>query len=138
MAIDRVRLTEADARRLQGLVAGRAPHNSHDDRMLAQLEERLEEAEVVPEAHVGPDVITMDSDVRVTDLATGEAFVFRVVFPRQANASAGRISVLAPLGLAVLGRTVGEEVESPVPGGLRRLRIEARLERRAGEGRDVA
>ena len=138
MATDRVRLTEHDSQRLQGLVHGRAPLDGRDDGTLARLEERLEEAEVLPAAHVGPDLVTMDSDVRVTDLATGETFAFRVVFPRQANASAGRISVLAPLGLAVLGRTVGEEVESPVPSGVRRLRIDALMGRPEGKGEDAA
>ena len=52
----------------------------------------------------------MGSEVRVRDLDTHEAIVFRVVFPRSADVIARRISILAPLGMAVLGRRAGDHV----------------------------
>lgn len=76
--------------------------------------------------------------MRVRDLDAHETMTFRVVFPRAANAAAGRISVLAPLGMAVLGRKVGEDVTWHTPGGLRRLRVDRVLYQPEREGKDVA
>jgi regulator of nucleoside diphosphate kinase len=80
----------------------------------------------------------MNSEVRVTDLDTGETFGFRVVFPRAANAGAGNISVLAPLGMAVLGRNVGEELTWKVPAGSRRLRLDDVVYQPERDGRDLS
>ena len=63
------------------------------------------------------------SRVHLTDLDSGEELLFTVVFPSRANADEGRISVLAPLGTAVLGYRAGDLIEWDVPGGRRRLRV---------------
>ncbi len=72
-----------------------------------------------------PDVVTMNSRVRVRDLRTGKEVVYQVVFPRDADASRNMISVLAPIGTALLGYQVGSEIEWDTPGGVRHLRVEA-------------
>ena len=81
---------------------------------------------VEPEA-VPADVVTLSSTVRVTDLESGAAMDYTIVMPGEANYDAGRISVLAPLGTALLGYRVGDEIEWDVPRGIRRLRIDAVL-----------
>ena len=101
---ERVRLTDIDTRRLQSLIEGFRPVDLRDAASLALLERHVEQAEVLPARRIDPDVVTMDSEVLVRDLDTHEAIAFRVVFPRMADAAARRISVLAPLGMAVLGR----------------------------------
>jgi hypothetical protein len=68
------------------------------------------------------------------DLNTHEAIVFRIVFPRSADATAGRVSVLAPLGMAVRGRRAGDHVTWQTPGGLRRLRVDRVLYQPEREG----
>jgi regulator of nucleoside diphosphate kinase len=88
------------------------------------LEQHLDEADVLPATHIGPDVVTMNSEVLVTDTGSGEAFSFHIVFPRSADVIEGRISVLEPLGMAVLGRSVGDRITWDVPGGMRTLLIE--------------
>lgn len=136
MQYQAIRVTEADSRRLEVLIEGSRPRNVRDAGSLDLLESQLSEAEVVPAAGIDPDVVTMDSEVRVRDLDTSEVRVFRLVYPSGADAAAGRISVLAPLGMAVLGRAAGEEVLWRTPGGARRLRIEGVLyqpERAANE-----
>jgi regulator of nucleoside diphosphate kinase len=80
----------------------------------------------------------MSSQVLVTDLDSGETFDFQVVFPRAADSASGKISVLAPLGMAVLGRRVGQQVTWQVPAGLRRLRVDSVLYQPEREGRDIA
>jgi regulator of nucleoside diphosphate kinase len=78
----------------------------------------------------------MDSEVRISDLDTHETIVFRLVFPNAADATVGRISVLAP-GMAVLGRRVGDQVTWRPPGGLRRIRVDQVLYQPEREGMDL-
>ncbi len=132
------RVTEVDSRRLQTLIDGALLRDRRDTSSVEELERHLVEAEVLPAALIGADVVTMNSEVLVTDLDTDETFGFRVVFPRAANAAAGNISVLAPLGMAVLGRRVGEEITWSVPAGARRLRVEDVLYQPERDGRDLA
>ncbi|HYJ07251.1 MAG TPA: GreA/GreB family elongation factor, partial [Chthoniobacterales bacterium] len=68
---------------------------------------------------------TMNSRAELLDLETGERMEFTLVFPMDANIEAGKISVLAPLGTAMLGSRVGDEFEWIVPYGLRRLKVVA-------------
>ena len=103
---------------------------------LALLEEHLEEAEVRPASEIGPDVVTMNSEVRVTDLATGEPMQFRLVYPRVAATASGTVSVLAPLGMAVLGRRTGEGITWEAPGGTRRIRVDEVLYQPERDGAD--
>ncbi len=100
-------------------VAGRAGERAAAD----ALENQLDGANVVPARQVPPDVVTMNSRLEVEDLDTGTRKVLTVVFPPDADARAGKVSVLAPLGLAVLGSQVGQLLEWEMPGGLRRLRV---------------
>lgn len=117
-------VAEADAKRLRGLLAARRASDSHDGKHLRQLESELERAVLVAADAVPAEVVTMDSAVRILDLGSGERREYTLVYPAQANAGAGRISVLAPLGTALLGYREGDELEWMMPGGLSRLRIE--------------
>jgi regulator of nucleoside diphosphate kinase len=69
--------------------------------------------------------VTMHSRVRIMDLRTGEQMVYQIVYPHEANYAAKRISILAPIGMALLGYSAGTEIDWTVPSGNRRLRIEA-------------
>jgi regulator of nucleoside diphosphate kinase len=120
-----VHLTDVDQGRLGSLLEGARQGRAYDPAVVEELQRIVEEAEVIPTAGTGPNFVTMNSEVRVQDLATGERLTFVVAFPRNANVDEGRISVLAPLGIAVLGRRRGERVLGRTPGGARRLRIEA-------------
>ena len=133
-----VRLTDVDARRLQGLVDGSRPRDLRDAGSVALLLRHMDDAEVLPANRIDPDVVTMGSEVVVRDLDTHEVVIFRIVFPRSADAAAGKVSVLAPLGMAVLGRRVGDHVDWRTPGGLRRLRVDRVLYQPEREGKDLA
>jgi regulator of nucleoside diphosphate kinase len=90
------------------------------------LRAELERAEVVEPEDVPPDVVTMNSRVRVADEATGEESELQLVFPAAADAVRGAVSVLAPVGSALLGLRVGSVIEWPVPEGrARRIRVVA-------------
>jgi regulator of nucleoside diphosphate kinase len=91
---------------------------------LKSLAEELERAEVVSPKDVPADVVTMNSKVVLRDLGTFEEMTYVLVFPRDANIDAGAISVLAPVGTAILGYAKGDVVEWSVPSGVRRIRID--------------
>lgn len=87
------------------------------------LEAELHRAIVVPQGQVPADVVTMNSDVVYEDCSTGARRTVRVVFPREADAARGRISVLAPIGSALLGLRIGQEIDWQLPAGPRRIRV---------------
>jgi regulator of nucleoside diphosphate kinase len=118
-------VAEADARRLRGLLAARRQSTAHDAEHLRQLELELERAVLVSAHAVPAEVVTMESAVSVLDLASGESHDYTLVYPAEADPAVGRISVLAPLGTALLGYREGDEFEWKMPGGVRRLRIES-------------
>lgn len=114
-----IHLTSLDRERLERLVA----FSRKSENILA-LEELLEHAVVVSPMEVAPEVATMNSRIRFRDEDTGEEDSVTIVYPAEADPSLGRISVLAPVGSALLGLTVGDVIEWPIPRGRRRnLRI---------------
>ena len=94
-------------------------HHTH----LEVLEEQLKRAEVVPHHQVPPDVITINSQVRIHDLSVGRHPVYTLVFPGDADVARNRISVLAPVGSAILGCRVGDLIECEVSGVAIRMRV---------------
>jgi len=90
---------------------------------LRLLENELNRARIVAPEKVPPDVITINTRAEFLDLETGERMEFTVVLPIDANINDGKISVLAPLGTAMLGYRVGDEFVWHVPHGLRRLKV---------------
>jgi regulator of nucleoside diphosphate kinase len=84
----------------------------------------LENAEVISSARFPRNAIKMNSPFRVLDLGTGKKQVYTLVYPDEADVSSGSISVLAPIGIALLGRRQRDTIEVDVPGRVRRLRIE--------------
>ena len=118
-------ITEVDRQRLEKLIeiaGGRDRLANHE--YLRRLEHELERAETFAPEDVPGDVITMRSKVRLRDMSTGEEMVYALVFPVEANSDEGKISVLAPIGTAMLGYRVGDLIEWQVPSGLRRLKVE--------------
>lgn len=82
-----------------------------------QLAAELKKAVVIDSRRVAADIVTMNSRVRFEDENTGECREVTIVFPRQANASTGLISVLTPVGIALLGLAVGQSIVWPFPDG---------------------
>jgi len=86
----------------------------------ALLAAELENAIVVKPDCIPPDVVTMNSRVRFEDRSTGEGRNVTIVFPNNADGSAGRVSVLGTVGMALLGLAVGQSVLWPFPDGTTR------------------
>jgi regulator of nucleoside diphosphate kinase len=116
-------ISEPNARVLRNLL--RAGNSApHDQEHLHELSAELDRALVMDASQVSPTVVTLHASVRVRDLVSGQRQRLSLVSPREADVSAGRISVLAPLGTALIGYREGDIVERLMPGGPRRLLIE--------------
>jgi len=90
---------------------------------LRNLRDELDRATIVDPAAFPTDVVTLDSAVEFEDLETGEIEEYTITFPERADVDAGRISVLAPIGTALIGCRVGSVVNWSTPGGVRRLKV---------------
>jgi regulator of nucleoside diphosphate kinase len=119
----RIVLIKPDVERLRAILGARSG-SLRDRAHLLDLQDELERASVVGADEIAADVVTLQSEVRVRDIETGVLREYTLVSPSQANLASGHISVLAPLGTALLGYREGDEVEWQMPGGLRRLQIE--------------
>ena len=125
MSERKIYITKFDKMRLTELVKVATEFgHSRDKEYLTALEEELDRAEALDSKDIPTDVVTMNSKVRVQDLDSGNEMVYSLVFPRDANIDQNRISILAPLGTALLGYRVGDVIEWKVPAGLRRIRVE--------------
>lgn len=124
MSARRIYITELDKARLEELIAVVGEFGGQDKDHLDSLAGELDRAEIVSSQAIPPDVVTMNSRVVLRDLATSEVKTYSLVFPRDAAIGAGKISILAPIGTAILGYAKGDVVEWQVPAGTRRIRIE--------------
>ncbi len=91
---------------------------------LKALAAELDSGHLVDSKDVAATVITMNTRFKIRDLETNEEAEYTLVFPADADFEAGLISVLSPVGTALLGYSEGETVEWPVPAGKRRMKIE--------------
>lgn len=110
-------ITDHDRQRLLPIL------EHHDTPASELLDTELHRATIVERRKVSPDVVTMNSEVVYADVATGTRRTIRLVFPKDADASRGWISVLAPIGSALLGLEIGQEIDWPLPSGERRIRV---------------
>ncbi len=121
----RIVLSKHDFLRLRSLLGGPGRKVANDREHLLDLQEEMDRATVVEPEQLPPEVVAIDSRVTVLDQGSGVSNTYTLVLPAEADASRGAISVLAPLGTALLGYRNGDEVEWDTPGGLRQLKITA-------------
>jgi regulator of nucleoside diphosphate kinase len=118
-------MNAADHEELRCVLAAAGRLNERARAEISGLRSELNRADIVAPDAVPSDVITMNSRAELVDLDTNERMEFTVVFPAEADVEEGKISVLAPLGTAMLGYRVGNEFEWVVPYGRRRLKVAA-------------
>ncbi len=109
------------------------------DREAARLlGEKLDRAQVVKTDDVPADVVVMNSTVLLDDLTNDEIATYRLVYPNELSARKTNLSVMAPIGMAILGGREGEIVDWPLPSGVMSMRIiKVRQERKTRQGRPV-
>jgi len=98
-------------------------YRSTDYKMLSHLQQELERRTVAFPQDVPGDVVTMHSRVRMLDQDTNKTETFTLVFPEEANVFERKMSVLAPVGAAILGARVGDTLSVNVPAGVRRIKV---------------
>ncbi|HQR04113.1 MAG: nucleoside diphosphate kinase regulator [Proteobacteria bacterium] len=109
-------MSELDLARLQRLL----DQNDGDDRAyLDALRERLAQAQGVEPREIPADVVTMNSRVVYQD--DDASMTLTLVYPEQADAAAGRVSVLSPIGSALLGAHTGQSVTCRFPDGREKM-----------------
>ncbi|MCZ2103011.1 MAG: nucleoside diphosphate kinase regulator [Burkholderiales bacterium] len=89
------------------------------------LEAELDRADVLEPKDMPPNVVTMNSTVRFTLLETGKESTLQLVYPRDMDGSSEKVSVFAPVGIALLGLSVGDELQMPSPTGQVTVRVDA-------------
>lgn len=131
-----ISITEFDLRRLTELLEVSIAFRSKDGEHLLALQKELDRARQVKPGGIPADVVTMNLRVRLKFLDKGEERVVTLVFPADADAAQDRISILAPIGTAILGYRATDVLEWRVPAGLRTLRIEEVLYKPEAAGDD--
>lgn len=117
-------ITEHDLGRLKSLLQAVKTGNSLSQEHLKKLDNELSHAKIVEPGLVPGDVVTMNSRVRFRDLEEESDHEYSLVFPAEADMGKNKLSILAPIGAALLGYRVGDVIEWPVPSGTKSLRIE--------------
>lgn len=97
--------------------------NSRSSTALLNLKEEVERAVVMDPSAIPPEFVTLESEVEYEDLETNEIERYIITFPERANIAEKRLSVLAPIGTALIGCREGDIVRWSTPGGYRRLKI---------------
>lgn len=124
MARTKIIVTDHDHHRLENLLDSDLINAIGDQPSLKALRGELAIAEVVASSDVPPDVVTMNSTVRLRDVNTGEVDTYTLVYPEEARIADGKLSILAPIGTAILGYRVGDQISWQVPNGSTRMQIE--------------
>lgn len=119
-----IQISKTDHEKLLALVESQCPDRGRLPVHLQRLLDELNRAEVRESVEINPDVITLHSRVKICELDSGDVLELTLVPPEKADAAEGRISVLAPLGTAMLGYRTGDVFEYPVPNGVCSARVE--------------
>ena len=109
-----ITISSLDSDRLYELIAS-LPKNSLVG--LTELEQELARANTVEPSQVPPTLVTMNSTVRFSVESSKDEFLLTLVYPKDISSSNKNISILAPVGSALLGLSQGDEIEWPKPGG---------------------
>lgn len=124
-------ITQFDYDRLKKLLDRKKPHDDFDKALIYELER----GKIVAPKDIPPDVITMNSHVKFSD-EFGDSWEYWLVFPEDASLSESKISILSPIGCALLGYKIGDHITIHTSNkGRRNLKVEEILSQPEREGR---
>lgn len=133
-----INISSTDHSQLQRLVNSARLDRRISRQSLDVLEGELVRATPVEQAELPRDVIAMNSTVWFRDLDTEEIERYQLVYPSDADVTLDRISVLAPIGTALLGFRLHDVVEWEVPRGRRRLEITKVVQQHSAQVAELA
>jgi regulator of nucleoside diphosphate kinase len=119
-----IQITQSDFNKLQDLLRSLPKARPEEKGSREALSRELLRAEIKPSHEIPSDVITLNSRARLRDLASDDILELTIVLPDEVDVENGRISILAPLGTAMLGYRAGDIFEWKVPGGHSRFQVE--------------
>ena len=115
-------LTSLDVERLQKMFSD--PNLITQKSYMQKLKGEINRAVIVDPSKILGDIVTMNSRLRLVDIDTQEEMIVTLVYPEHTNISEGKISILAPIGTAILGYSQGDIIQWDVPDGTRNLQID--------------
>jgi regulator of nucleoside diphosphate kinase len=119
-----IRLTDLDAARLERSLIEQLRESPEPAQGTAELEALLDAAAVVPSATIDPNIVTMNSTVVLEEQPAGRRMTVTLVYPKDSDPERSQVSVLSPVGRALIGARVGDTVRIVVPGNAsRELRV---------------
>ncbi len=131
MNIKKIIVNRRDYAKLRQIISlNPSPENHY----LKKLEEELSNAMLVEPEQIPPDVVTMNTKVCFREIDESEEFVYTIVYPEDADLEQGKLSVLAPIGTALLGYRTGDRVSWKVPAGIKTFQVEKILYQPEADG----
>jgi len=118
--MEKIYITKNDYKKLIDLIDQKWPHDENDQNLLLELNR----AEIIEPQKIPKDIITMNSKVGFIDLETNKEFEYWLVFPEAAEIEKNKISVLSPIGCALLGYKIGEVISLKTPRGNKKIMVE--------------
>ena len=116
-------ITQKDKEKLGFVIDQALLSNQEDKKYLQKLKEELARAKVVDSKDIPEDTVTMNSVVSIKDMDTGEEEIYELGYSGHTGDKKNRISIFAPIGMALLGYRAGDQIEWEVPGGVRRIKV---------------
>ena len=118
-------LNSHDIDRISGFLKLATMGGKEKFRSLCELKKDLDTAAILEPEDMPPNVVTMNSEVRIEGVTSDGSTVVKLVFPQEVSSKEGNISLLAPLGAALLGRQRGDLISYSAPGGEIKVKIDA-------------
>jgi len=121
--VGEIEITELDYVRLCNLISSTRDKKSIELKNIEVLGNEIKRARKVDSKKIPPEFVTMNSIFELTDLDTNKIMVLKLVYPNDADFKKGHVSVLSPLGSALLGYKPGDIISFEVPKGVKQIRI---------------
>jgi regulator of nucleoside diphosphate kinase len=138
MMNNEITVTKVDYSRLNSLILASLDKKNQDIRELNFLNIEIKRAQKIEPKRIQPNIVTMNSEIEVTFLDSKQSMVLRLVYPHDANYKEKLISVLSPLGCALLGYQVGSIVSFKTPTRTKEVRIDKVLFQPEANGLDLS
>ena len=88
-----------------------------------KLQAELKAATIYTEEELPSDVVCLRSEARIANVKTGKEFTFKLVMPEEANIKVQKVSVFAPIGIALFGYRTGDSINWEMPDGIQEFKI---------------